>query len=101
MGTVGAARVDATAVRAIAREYDAVSSIVDDAVRQHFGDMDFGGAAAGRAYAERGETLRATVADLAVGLREWARAATEIAVALRASADRYRDADERSAGRVG
>lgn len=101
MGMVGAARVDSDAVHAIAREYEAVSSIVDEAVRKHLGDFDFGASSAGRGYVERGEALHTSVAELAVGLRQWARAATEISVALRASAQRYHQADARAARRVG
>ena len=101
MGQAGAARVDVGAVRALAREYETAALIVEDAVRTHLSDFAFGGAAAGRAYVAHGDALRATLVDVVASLRQWSRAATEIAAVLRSSADRYQDADARAAVRVG
>ena len=101
MGTAGAARVDTAAVRSIAQEYQTASSIVDGAVRTHLGDIDIGGATAGRAYVAHGDALRAALFGVATSMRQWSRAASEIATMLRASADRYADADAGAAARVG
>ena len=101
MATTGSARVDTAAVRAIAREYDAASAIVDAAVRTRFAELGFGAASAGRAYVAQGAAVRAALHDVEAALVQWARAATEIAVALRSAADRYSDAEAHAAGRVG
>jgi len=101
MGQPGATRVDVGALRAIAREYETAALIVDAAVRTHLSDFAFGGAAAGRAYIAHGETLRAAMDGVVTSLRQWSRAAYEVAAALRSSADRYQDADARAAARVG
>ncbi|CAA0129426.1 Uncharacterised protein [Mycolicibacterium vanbaalenii] len=101
MGYADATRVDVEAVHAIAREYETAAAIVDAAVRTHLGELAFGAASAGRAHLAHGDTLRTALADLVTALRQWSRAAEEIAAALRSSADRYRDADARVAGRVG
>lgn len=101
MGTAGAARVDTAAVRTMAQEFGAVASIVDEIVRKHLSHVDFGGATAGRAYVRHGEALRASLFGIATSLREWSRAADEIATVLDVSADRYDDADAAAAGRVG
>ena len=101
MGELDAARVDVGAVLAIARQYDTAAEMVDTAVRTHLTGLAFDGATAGRAHAARGDVLRTAIEDVVDGLREWSRAATEIASALRVSADRYVDADMRAARRVG
>ena len=101
MGYTDAARVDVEAVRAIAREYETASSILDAAVRIHLGELAFGAACAGRAHLAHGDTLRAAVDDVVTSLRQWSRAAGEIAGALRASVDRYQDVDAHVAGRLG
>lgn len=101
MGTAQAARVDTAAVRAIAREYDTAAAILDSAAHTHLGGLDVGAATSGRAYVAYGDALRGALAELASSLRQWSRAATEIAAALRVSADHYQDADSYAAGRVG
>lgn len=101
MGHIGAARVDLGALRAIARDYETAAMIIDGATRTHLCDPAFGGACAGRAYVAHGVALRAALDDVVAPLRQWARAASEIAIALHSSADRYQDADARAAGRVG
>lgn len=101
MGELDAARVDVSAVLGIARRYDVAADIVDTAVRTHLSALAFDGAAAGRVHTARGDALRTAVDHVVDQLRQWSRAATEIASALRASADRYADADARAARRVG
>jgi ABC-type transporter Mla subunit MlaD len=101
MGQSEAARVDVAVLHAVARGYEAVADIVDGAVRTHLTGLMFNGAAAGRAHTARGDALRAAVEHVADQLRQWSRAAAEIAAALRASADRYAEADAGAARRVG
>jgi hypothetical protein len=101
MGQPDVARVDVAALHAVAREYDTVADIVDAAVRRHLTGLAFDGAVAGRAHAARGDALRVAVDHVAQQLQQWSRAAAEIAVALRASADRYVEADAGAAGRLG
>ncbi|KWX66040.1 type VII secretion target [Mycobacterium sp. NAZ190054] len=101
MGTSGAARVDTVAVRAVAREYETAAAILDATVRTRLSGLEFGGAAAGRAHVAHGDALRDKLFDVVTTLRQWSRAAEEIAAALRASADRYQGADARAAERVG
>ncbi|BBX18437.1 hypothetical protein CRI77_17070 [Mycolicibacterium duvalii] len=100
MGTSEAAHVDAAAVRAVAREYDVASTLIDTVLRNQLSTLGFGGATAGRAYLAQGEQLQAAVETLSTALRQWSRAAAEIAAVLRAGADRYHDADLRAAQRV-
>jgi hypothetical protein len=101
MGEPDVARVDVAAVRRVAREYAAAAEIVDSAVRTHLSMLAFDGAVAGRMHAARGDTLRTAVEVVVDQLRQWSRAAAEIAAELRASADRYADADARGARRIG
>jgi hypothetical protein len=98
MGTTG---VDAGMVRAIAREYETAAGIVDGAARHHLGALTFGGSTAGRAYVAHGEALRGALDEVVLALRQWSRAAAEIASVLQCSADRYAEADARAAERVG
>lgn len=100
MATSEAAHVDVAAVRAVAREYEVVSSLVDTALRNHLSALGFGGASAGRAYVAHGDEVRAAVETVSTALRQWSRAAAEIAAVLRTSADRYHEADVRAAQRV-
>jgi hypothetical protein len=101
MGESDAARVDVAALLDVARGYDALADTVDAAVRVHLTRLSFDGAVAGRAYTARGDALRNSVEHVRDGMRLWARASVEIASALRASADRYVEADARGARRVG
>jgi uncharacterized protein YukE len=100
MGQPDAARVDVAALLGVARQYDACADIVDSAVRTHL-NLEFDGAAAGRMHVARGDALHAAVDRIVNQLRQWARASREIAAVLRASADRYAEADARAAQRVG
>ena len=101
MGEPDAARVDVAALLGIARQYDTVAEIVDDAVRTHLTGLAFDGAVAGRVHVARGEALRGAVDDTVAAAACLARAATEVASTLRDSADRYAEADSRAARRVG
>ncbi|MCU1694425.1 MAG: hypothetical protein JWR34_488 [Mycobacterium sp.] len=101
MGESDAARVDVAALLDVARGYDALADTVDAAVRVHLTRLSFDGAVAGRAYTARGDALRNSVEHVGDGMRLLARASVEIASALRASADRYVEADARGARRVG
>ncbi len=84
-----------------ARQYDAAADIVDTAIRTHLAGLRFDGAVAGRVHAAQGDALRLAVDDVVDRLRQWSRAATEIAAELRSCADRYVDVDARNARRVG
>jgi hypothetical protein len=95
------ARVDIGAVLSIARQYDSAADLIDSVVQKHLSGLMFDGACAGRAHAARGDGVRRAVEDVVDRLRQWSRAATEIATALRASADRYVDADAGAAARLG
>jgi hypothetical protein len=92
--------IDAAAVHAVADRFGAAAELIDGAVCDHMARLAFGGSSAGRAYAARGDALRAGLDRLATELSQWSRAAVEIAVVLRASANRYGDADAYAAARI-
>lgn len=100
MGASDAARVDVTALLDVARGYDALADAIEDAVRTHLARSSFDGAVAGRSYTPQGNAIRHSVEQIGDGMRLWSRASAEIASALRASADRYVEADARAARRV-
>jgi Excreted virulence factor EspC, type VII ESX diderm len=93
--------VCAAAVRTVANRFDDAAQLIDGAVRTHFGSLAFDGATAGRAYIGHGDALRLALNRLAGELSEWARATVEIAHALRDTADRYVEADQSAAARIG
>jgi hypothetical protein len=101
MGESDAARVDVAALLDAARGYDALADAVDAAARTHLMRLSFCGAVAGRSYAAQGDALWRSVDRVGDGMRLWSRACIEIASVLRASADRYVEADARGARRVG
>jgi Excreted virulence factor EspC, type VII ESX diderm len=101
MGQPEVTRVDVAALHAVARQYEAVADIVEGVVRTHLAGLMFDGAAAGRVHVGRGDALRAAVEHVVDQLRQWSRAAAEIAAVLRVSADRYAEADASAARRVG
>lgn len=101
MGELDLARVDVAALLGVARQYETIAEIVDDAVRNHLTGLAFDGACAGRMHVARGEALRGALGDVVGQLRTWSRAATEIASTLRGSADRYVEADSRAGRRIG
>ncbi|WIM87642.1 type VII secretion target [Candidatus Mycobacterium wuenschmannii] len=92
--------VDVAAVRAVANRCDDAAHLVDGAVRAQFGRLAFDGTTAGRAYIGQGDALRFALHRLGGELTQWARATMEVAAALRASADRYDDADQLAAARI-
>jgi hypothetical protein len=87
-------------VHAVADRLSAAAEILDDAVNNHLARLAFGGASAGRAYAARGDTLRAALARLAAEMSQWSRATIEIGAALRSGAERYADAEQYAAARI-
>ncbi|MGV0741309.1 type VII secretion target [Mycolicibacterium sp. XJ870] len=97
MGEVDAARVDVGALLGVARQYDTVADMIEASVRV---PLRFDGASAGQAHPFHGDAVRAALDDRTAALRQWARAAGEIAAVLRASADRYVVADAGAAGRM-
>ncbi|MFZ1162518.1 type VII secretion target [Mycobacterium sp.] len=93
--------VDAAAVQTVANRFDDAAHLIDGAVRAQFGRLAFDGTASGRAYIGQGDALRFALHRLGTDLAQWARASMEVATALRASANRYADADQFAAARIG
>ena len=100
MGQLDVARVQVATLRDAAREYDSIADAVA-AARSHLAGLTFDGAVAGRSHGARGDTLRARLGQIDDAMRQWSTASAGIAAALRLSADRYTDADARSARRLG
>ena len=88
------------AVHTVADRFRAVAELVDGAVGEHLARLAFGGAGAGRAYAARGDALRAALQRLTAEVSQWSRASAAVAVALRSSAERYADAELYAARRI-
>ncbi len=99
MGRIEPARLDVGALLHVAGRYEVVAETVDGLARTYLAGLRFDGAVAGRDYTTEGDALRRAVDDVTDGMRAWARAAREIASALRSSANRYVDAD--AGGAVG
>jgi hypothetical protein len=93
--------VDAPAVRTVANRFDDAAQLIEGAVHTHFARLAFDGATAGRAYIGHGDALRLALNRLTGELAQWARATVEIATVLRASGDRYAEADRHAAARIG
>lgn len=93
--------VDAAAVQAVANRFDDAAHLIDGAARAHLGRLAFDGTTAGRAYIGQGDALRFALHRLSGELAQWARASMEVATALRAGVDRYADADQFAAARIG
>jgi len=91
---------DSRAVHRVADQLDAAAELIDGAVRDHLARLAFSGATAGRAHTARGEALRAGLQRLAAQLSHCSRANADIATALRASAERYADAELYAAARI-
>jgi excreted virulence factor EspC (type VII ESX diderm) len=100
MGEADLAQVDVAVLLGVARQYDVVAEIVDSVVRAHLTGMAFDGVLAGRAHVDSGDAVRTAVDRVTDQLRQWSRAATEIAVVLGAAADRYDTADADAARRL-
>ncbi|MCV7009739.1 hypothetical protein [Mycobacterium gordonae] len=91
---------DSADVCGIANRIDDAAELINNAVANHLSRLIFDGARAGRAYAVSGDRLRAEIDRLAAEVSQWARAAVEIAAALRAGADRYAEAESYAAARI-
>ena len=92
--------VDVAAVHAVANRFDDTAHLIEGAVRSHFARLAFDGTTSGRAYIGQGDALRFALHRLSGELLEWSRASREVAIALRAGADRYADADQLAAARI-
>jgi len=92
--------MDVAEVRGVAGEFDGSAGSLDAMGGDRLSALGFGGASAGRAYVARGDSLRAAVERITDQLSAWSRASAEISTALRASADRYQDSDQRAAARL-
>ena len=99
MGYIDAARVDVAALLIAAHRYDTAAGLIDDVVRRC--SLRFGGAGAGRDYADCGDEVRGAVVGTVGQLRIWAAANREIASGLRVSAADYAEIDTRAARRIG
>jgi Excreted virulence factor EspC, type VII ESX diderm len=97
MGERNSVRVDVAAVRAAADRFDSVADDLNRAARVSLG---FDGSVAGRGHTAEGDALRVALNQVLADLTGWARAAAEIAAALRAGADRYVDADLGATARI-
>ncbi|OCB56676.1 hypothetical protein A5722_13600 [Mycobacterium vulneris] len=98
MGDVTAARVDAEALLQMARQYGAAAEIIESAAQVW---LRFDGATAGREHTASGDSLRTALDERIASLRQWARAAGEVAAVLSGTTDRYLVADAGAAARVG
>ncbi|KHO23198.1 type VII secretion target [Mycolicibacterium setense] len=98
MGDVTAARVDAEALLQVARQYGAAAGIIESGAQVR---LRFDGATAGRAHTACGDSLRTALDEIIMPLRQWARAAGEVAAVLTSTTDRYLVADAGAAARVG
>jgi hypothetical protein len=98
MGELHAARADTAALATIANTFDDAADLIGRAARTR---LVFDGASAGRAHTGAGGEVRRALEALLADLDLWARAAAEIAVALRTGADRYRGADTSAAAGIG
>ena len=101
MGEIESAHVDVGALFDVAGRYDAVADVVDAVARTQLARLSFDGSVSGRDYAARGDAQRRAVDEVVDQMHLWARAAREIASALRSSGARYVDVDARSAARLG
>lgn len=93
--------VDAAAVHGVANRFDDAAHLIDGAVRAHLARLAFSGTTAGRAYIGQGDALGFVLHRLSGEVAQWARAGMEVAATLRAGADRYADADQFAAARIG
>lgn len=93
-------QIDAPATHRVANQFAMAAELIDRAVSDHLARLAFSGAGAGRAHTARGDALRAELERLAAQVSQWSRASTEIAAALRSSAERYADAELYAAARI-
>lgn len=93
-------QIDLPAVRGIADRLDDVAEVINDAVAEHLAQLAFTGDRAGRTHTASGDALRTGLDQLVAELSQWSRASAEIGMALRASAQRYADAESYAAARI-
>lgn len=93
-------QIDLPAVRRIADRLDDVAELIDGAVAEHLAQLAFTGARAGRTHTASGDALRNGLDQLVAELSQWSRASAEIAMALRAGAQRYADAESYAEARI-
>jgi hypothetical protein len=98
MGEPHTAHVDTDAVHTIADHVDHAAELIGRVGRTR---LQFDGASAGRAHTAHGDELRRALEELLADVNLWARAAAEVAVALRTGAERYRSADVSAAAGIG
>lgn len=91
--------IDVSATYRVAGQFDAAAELIDHAVAD-LTRLEFGGAVAGREHTARGDALHAALQRLTAELSQWSRSCGEIAVTLRAGADRYADAEMYAAARI-
>ena len=102
MGEIESARVDVGVLFDVAGRYDAVADTVDGLARSAPGPAGLRRVGRRVATTPRAVTPSAGPSTRSsTRLHVWARAAREIASALRASGDRYVDVDARGAVRLG
>lgn len=82
----------------MARQYGAAAEIIESAAQVW---LRFDGATAGREHTASGDSLRTALDERIASLRQWARAAGEVAAVLSGTTDRYLVADAGAAARVG
>lgn len=97
---VARTQIDGPVTQRVANRFAISADFIDRAVSDHLARLAFGGAAAGRAHAARGDALRVEVERLVAQVSQWGRTSAEIAVALRSSAERYADAELYAAARI-
>ncbi|UXA08062.1 hypothetical protein KXD96_08160 [Mycobacterium sp. SMC-2] len=97
---VARTEIDVAATHRVADQFCAAADLIDRALSDRLGRLAFGGAGAGRAHTARGEALRVELQRLTAEMARWSRASVEIAAVLRASADRYADAELYAAERI-
>ncbi|MGO9381730.1 MAG: type VII secretion target [Mycobacterium sp.] len=98
--TLTRTEVDVAAVHRVADQLSAAAELIDRAVGDNLARLVFSGASAGRAHAAHGDALRVELERLVAQVSQWAWAAVDIAVALRAGADHYADAELYAAARI-
>lgn len=97
---IAGTRIDAPATQRVANQFAMAAEFIDRAVNNHLARLAFGGSGAGRTHTARGDALRVEAERLVAQVSQWSRATSEIAVALRSSAERYADAELYAAARI-
>ncbi|MGO9926917.1 MAG: hypothetical protein ACLPLP_12535 [Mycobacterium sp.] len=98
--TLTRTEVDVAAVHRVADQLSAAAELIDRTVGDNLARLVFSGASAGRAHTAHGDALRVELERLVAQVSQWARAAVDIAVALRAGADHYADAELYAAAQI-